>query len=199
MKKLSTEALHLVAAHEAGHGVAYIRAYQKMGRHWPAFHQVLIKPDFSEPYVDWKGRECSDCAGLVEASDVYALVGGRRLWDAEPDIRPRLKAAMEWDIIVSLAGPFAEAIARGYRGKSTILSVAIVNGGAGEDFERAENVLKDWKWATKERAGLHRFGERTRELVLSEWPAIEALAAALLKRNVLSYEEALDAIGESAR
>jgi hypothetical protein len=34
----------------------------------------------------------------------------------------------------------------------------------------------------------------TRELVLADWPAIEALAAVLLKRNTLSYDEALAAI-----
>jgi hypothetical protein len=37
----------------------------------------------------------------------------------------------------------------------------------------------------------------TRELVLEDWPAIEALAAALLKRNTLSYDEALAAICET--
>ena len=44
------------------------------------------------------------------------------------------------------------------------------------------------------RFGLGRFEDRARELVLKEWPAIEALSAALLTSNVLSYEQALSTI-----
>jgi hypothetical protein len=192
------EALRLVAVHEAGHAVAYIRAHQKMGRHYPAFIQVLIRPDASKPYVDLKGREVP-CYGVVDKSDLYSLVTGRIVWRDIPHLRSELRNQMEWEMIGSLAGPFAEVVARGYRGKSTMFWAAAFNCGAKGDIETAENVLKDWKWATKGRAGLRRFGDLTRELVLSDWPAIEALAAALLRRNVLSYDEAVDAIGESMR
>jgi hypothetical protein len=192
------DALRLIAHHEAGHAVAYIRAQQKMGRHWPAFDQVLIRPEALTrpdiPYIDLRGREVL-CCGLVEKADLYSLVSGRLVWDGMPDMRPTLQAAMEWEIMGSLAGPYAEVVARGRGAKSTIFLDALFSGGVKEDFKRAEDVLADWKWATKGRAGLRRFGERTRELVLADWPAIEALAAALLTRNVLSYDEAVDAAG----
>lgn len=107
----NTDFLRLVAAHEAGHAVAYLEAFKDMGFHWWAFHRVLIRPDFSKPHVDWKGREVQ-CSGMVEGNDIYSLVGGRFMWEHTPPLRPKLKKGMEWEIIVSLAGPFAEAAAR---------------------------------------------------------------------------------------
>jgi hypothetical protein len=64
-----------VAAHEAGHAVAYIRCYEALGRHWPSFDRVFIRRDFSTPYVNDRGHEI-DCAGMCEAADLYCFAGG---------------------------------------------------------------------------------------------------------------------------
>jgi hypothetical protein len=211
-RKLTKDDLRLVAAHEAGHAVAYIEAFKDMGLDWSAFDRVLIRPDISKPHVDQKGRKVQ-CVGMVEASNIYCLVTGRLRWEnalqlelqsenmlqLRPELknwklRPELKKQMEWEIIVSLAGPFAEAAARGDRTKTNMRYTALLFCGAGLDYHRAENVLKDYKWATKGRVGLRRFEDRARELVLTEWPAIEALSAALLKSNILTYEQVLPII-----
>jgi hypothetical protein len=101
---------------------------------------------------------------------------------------------MEWEINVNLAGPFGEAAARGVRTKAQMRYTALLFCGGDEDYRKAETVLKDYKWATGERIGLRRFEDRAHELILKEWPAIGARSAALLKSNVLSYEQALSTI-----
>jgi hypothetical protein len=188
--KPNTDGLRLVAAHEAGHAVAYLGAFKDMGFHWPAFDRILIRPDTSKPHVDLKGREVQ-CWGMVEGNDIYSQVEGKGLWEHLPQWRPMIKKRMEWDIIVNLAGPFGEAAARGDRTKTHMRYTALFFCGGNADYRRAEDVLKDYKWATGERIGLRRFEDRARELILMEWPTIEALSAALLKSDVLSYEQVL--------
>ena len=134
-RKLTKDGLRLVAAHEAGHAVAYIGAFKDMGFHWDAFDRVLIRPDISKPHVDRKGREVQR-SGIVEASDIHSLVSGRAIWKAVPKLRPELKKRMEWEIIVSLAGPFAEAAARGDRTKTNMRWTALFCG-AGDDYRKA--------------------------------------------------------------
>jgi threonine/homoserine efflux transporter RhtA len=97
---------------------------------------------------------------------------------------------MQWDIVINLAGPMAEAAILDDRTKSNMLWTALLYCGAKADLERAETVLAHYRAATKRQYGLTRFGHRTRELVLSAWPAIEALAHALLKFEVIKYDQA---------
>lgn len=73
--RIATEQLlRAIAYHEAGHAVAYVRAAEVIERPMP-FERVVIRRDWTEPYVDRRGRSI-DCVGLVEASDIYSTVIG---------------------------------------------------------------------------------------------------------------------------
>jgi hypothetical protein len=89
----SNDLMFHVAAHEAGHAVAYIRCYQALEQHWQSFDRVFIRRDFSTPYIDHLGREI-DCAGLCEGVDVYVRGVGFNI--ACPEIRKIILANMEW-------------------------------------------------------------------------------------------------------
>src|SRR5450759_648801 len=111
----SVDPMYFVAAHEAGHAVAYILAHRALGRGYPSFHRVLIRRNSSSPYIDLKNRKVN-CVGLCEAPDIYTCGIGLALFKREPELRPGLKveilSTMEWAILISLAGPFAEAASR---------------------------------------------------------------------------------------
>ena len=103
---------------------------------------------------------------------------------------------MEWEIIQRLAGPIAEAVMFGVKKSETYL-FALAEGGGGSDVKMAEAVLNDYRAATKRKYELTRFVYRTRNILLSAWTAIEALAFALLESEVLTYEQAYPIIDRS--
>ena len=191
-----------VAAHEAGHAVAYIRCYETLERDWPSFHRVFIRRDFSTPYVDDRGREI-DCAGLCEAPDVYCCAGGIGLSffeGAPPEIRKIILANMEWAVRISLAGPFAEAASRDVRTQADMPWHALFYCGSDEDFSHAEAVLADYRKARGRNSyRLTRFQNQARTLVLENWRPIEALAILLLKSEVLDYETAYQVVADNSK
>jgi hypothetical protein len=104
-------------------------------------------------------------------------------------------AKMEWSILTSLAGPFAEAAARGVRSKANLRWKALFDCGGMYDYKAAGAILQDYKKASGRRRGLPYFEDQRRDLVLKRWPVIEALAQALLARETLDHDDA-DAIVE---
>lgn len=189
----NVDPMYFVAVHEAGHAVAYILAHRALDRDYSSFHRVFIRRDFSSPYIDDKNRVVDDCSGMCEAPDLYAPGIGLMVFYQEPEARPGLKlemlAKMEWAILTSLAGPFAEVAARGVHSKANMRLTARFCGGEA-DFEVAEAVLVDYKKTSGRRRCIQHFEDRTRDLVLKSRPAIIALAKALLVRETLDYDDA---------
>jgi len=97
---------------------------------------------------------------------------------------------MEWEIHTLLAGPFARAAALGSQSKKNMRWDALLGGGAYDDYRAARAVLVDYNWAMRREYGMSRFEDRTRDLVLAHWPAIDALALALLKSETLEHDAA---------
>lgn len=189
----SVDPMRFVAAHEAGHAVAYILAHRALGRHYASFKRVLIRRDYSLPYIDDRGREIS-CSGICEAPDLYQVGIGLGLFNHEPELHPGLRneilGTMEWAILVSLAGPFAEASFRGDHSKRRMRYTALFHCGSKDDYADAEAILPDYRKASKRRHGLRHFEDRTRELVLESWPTISTLAKHLVKKEALDHAEA---------
>jgi hypothetical protein len=62
------------------------------------------------------------------------------------------------------------------------------------DYQSAERCLEDLRQLKRRRYGLRRFEMETANLVLRAWPAIEALARALVEAGTLEFKEAYDII-----
>jgi hypothetical protein len=184
-----------VAAHEAGHAFLMMKAHLALGRDYASFHRVFIRRDFSFPYIDRKGRQIDDCAGMCEGPDLYAASAnlGIAYQQPEPKAKSATLARMHWAIITSLAGPFAEAAARGARSKANMRLTARFCGGEA-DFEFAEAVLQDHEKTSKPRRSMLHFEDHTRDLVLEGRPAIDALAKALLIYETLDHDDAYEVV-----
>jgi hypothetical protein len=88
---------------------------------------------------------------------------------------------MEAQIVIELAGGVAEAIYRGERRPREILRFAKANCCVGIDLEHAKPLLGDLFHLTGVHYGEQPFAERALALLLAHWPAVEALASALIE------------------
>ena len=88
---------------------------------------------------------------------------------------------MEWQIVIDMAGGIAEAIHRGERRQRQVFWFAMLNCGADGDLEDAEAVCADLRALTGRRFGLERLVQRALKLLLANWPAVETIAAALIR------------------
>lgn len=190
---IAVDPMYFVAAHEAGHAVAYITAHRALERDYPSFRRVFIRRDFSSPYIDGRNREV-DCIGMCEAPDLYNVSIGLGLFYQEPEPWPGWKnqilTRMEWAILTSLAGPFAESASRDARSRGGMRHAARWLCGSEDDYRSAEAVLLDFTKVSKLRRRISHFEDRTRDLVLNSWPAIDALAKILLVKESLNYDSA---------
>jgi hypothetical protein len=188
----SVDPMYFVAAHEAGHAVACILAHRDLERDYPSFDRVFIRRNYSSPYIDRKGREHKVC-GMCEGHALYTASIGLRVFNIEPEPRPGWKreilGTMEWSMIFSFAGPFAEALSRNSRSRSDKRWVALFSCGASQDYRQAEAVLANYKRASKRRYGIRHFEDRAWELVVANQPTISALTSKLLQHETLEYEE----------
>jgi hypothetical protein len=101
---------------------------------------------------------------------------------------------MEWSMIISIAGPFAEAKAGGARSRRDKHWNALFGCGAKEDYRQAQAVLEDYKQASKRRYGLRHFEDRAWDLVVLQQPAINALASSLSSQLSVDYDEAQEIV-----
>jgi hypothetical protein len=119
---------------------------------------------------------------------------GLMIFNHEPEILPGFKAEclskMEWSMIISFAGPFAEAFSRKHRSRNDKRPVALLSCGAIGDYNDAEAVLADYKEASKRRYGIRHFEDLAWDLVVANQPAISALASELFQRETLEYNDA---------
>ena len=92
--------------------------------------------------------------------------------------------------VVLLAGGLAQAIWSGERTADDAFRVAISHGGMDEEFEdtdgdllRISNAIDDLSKVSGVNYKPEDLAEPTYSLLLKHWPAVEALAAALVKTN----------------
>ena len=189
----SVDPMYFVASHESGHAVAYILAHRALERDYPSFKRVFIRRDCSSSYIDHRNREV-DCSGMCEAPDLYTAGIELGRFYLEPKPRPgwqnEVLVKMEWAILTSLAGPFAESASRYVRSKAAMRITALLACGSSDDYGNAEAVLLDYKKASKRRRSIPYFEDRTRDLVLKSWSAIDALAKTLLVEETLNHDDA---------
>jgi hypothetical protein len=130
---------------------------------------------------------------MCEAAGIYKCGIDLLIFNNEPELLPGLKAEilakMEWEILISLAGPFAEAASRDVRSKRDMRFTALLFCGAKDDYGVAKTVLPDYKTASKRRHGIPHFEHRTRDLVLNAWPAIKEIAKSLLAKETLDHDD----------
>ena len=96
-------------------------------------------------------------------------------------LAPRYRPLMEAQIVIDLAGGVAEAIYRGERRPREVLAFADAHCSIGIDLENARPVLRDLFMLTGVHYGADDFAERTLALLMAHWPAVEALASALIE------------------
>ena len=167
-RAMASEARAATAYHEAGHAVAIVLANRNA--HLPPedglgieFAEIVVAPDGKA----WGGT----CFG----SEVYNPAYVTRLpsWD--------WRDAMEWQIIMNMAGGIAEAIHRGERRQRHVFQFAMLNCGVHLDLADADNVLADLRTLTGHRFRLERYARRALKLTLANWTAVEAIAAVLIR------------------
>jgi hypothetical protein len=112
----------------------------------------------------------------------------------EARIHERYREAMEWQIVINQAGGVAEAIYRGERRKKHIMWFSAFNCGVDGDLKQTADVLVDLHMLTKRQYGEQRFTERTLDLMLANWPAVEALAAILVADKAIHGGERIKQI-----
>jgi hypothetical protein len=156
------------AYHEAGHAVATMLAFRtaRLPMRPPKRIIKFIEITAEGSNAQW--------GGLCFGPNIYAIEWpeGRIDW--------KYHEAMEWQIVIDLAGGIAEAISRGERRKKEIFWFAAFNCACGDDLKSAAAVLADLRKLTGHRYGERRFAERARDLLLANWSAVDALASALV-------------------
>ena len=154
------------AYHEAGHAVANVLACRNA--QLPPWDDLGV--DSAEIGVDGKAW-----GGLCSGTTVYHAAYVTRLpsWD--------WRDAMEWQLVISMSGGIAEAIHRGERRRRVVFQFARLNCGAHHDLADAEKVLADLRALPGRRYGQERYTQRALKLMLAHWPAVEAIAAVLIR------------------
>jgi hypothetical protein len=173
--------LSAIAYHEAGHAVAHALALREA--HLPNF-DAPPNVKYAAIRRDDDGKASGICFGanVYDPHYVAALPGG--------DCRD----AMQWQIVIDMAGGAAEAIHRGERNKREIMWFALFNCGTEGDLETASAVLADLNALTSKRYGLNRFVIRAVELLRANWPAVESIAAVLIRDRYIDNAEIAAAV-----
>lgn len=182
-----------VARHEAGHAVAYVLASLDLFGNTYGCQYVEIRPGQTDFRIGSRGHGYH-CHGVCETSKIYEPWGretalllrdNERLRQFLPN---RIRAA-EWEIVACLAGPYAELMSRGFRGRDSLRWNARWYGGADGDFETVDAVHDELCTLSKRRVSMARLRDRARLLVVDYAAAIEALTAALLARQRMQHAE----------
>jgi hypothetical protein len=165
----------IAAFREAGRALASVLAFRAIGSGRRAINFVDIT-EGKTPEHRWRGR----CHG----QDIYSPA-----WPGTR-IAPQHRRRMEWQIVVDLAGPIAEAVRRGERRKKHIGAFALFDCSSRDNYSHAGKILADVCTLTNRRHALQRFEQRTLGLVLAHWRAIETLAIRLIDAGRLDGDQA---------
>jgi hypothetical protein len=165
------------AYHEAGHTVTSLLAFRTAKLPMPPPERII---KFVEIFIEagpaqWGGQ----CFG----PNIYATQWpkGRIDW--------KYRDAMEWQIVIDLAGGIAEAISRGERRKKEVFWFATFKCACRDDLKNAAAVVADLRKLTGRQYGERRFAHRARDLLLANWQAVEVLADALVDTNRIEGDQ----------
>ncbi len=196
--------LRAVAFHEAAHAVAFWATQRDLG--WGRFHgfdRVLIRPidQWNQPFTDGRGRtDAGGLCGFVECPRRFNVLGVKvkaiRFEMSEAQRQEIVAAwyrAMEADVITYFVGVLAEA-----KLAHSSAFWAYFNFQGSTDFTNARVSASAFADTDEEcQALLDSLFERARAVVRANWPAISAVAAALLDRWCLTGEEVGAIIAEA--
>jgi len=154
-----------VAHHESGHAVAAVLAFRR-ARWLPR----------SPPRLPVRYCEIgANGTGTTAAKNIYCPT-----WPIDVLV-PRYRPLMEAQVCIYLAGGVAEAIHRcGPRSGRELWSVAESCCAVDGDLQRVADVFGDLRRLTGYDLYPQHFADRTAEMLLTHWCAVEALAAALV-------------------
>ena len=153
------------AYHESGHAVAVVLGFR--GAAWLPF----APPPSPVRFVELTDS-AAGCSGSCTAANIFST-----RWSVRR-VGQRYRDLMERQVAIHLAGGIAESIHRGVRGKEEILQFATRHCGTDEDLRLAAPVLADLRRVAGD--GEQRLAERALASLLTHWPAVEALAQALI-------------------
>ena len=159
-----------VAHHEAGHALAAVLGFRTA--RWLPYPPP--KPRVrSVEIVESGGRWSGHCI----ATNIFST-----RWSSKR-VSQRYRDLMERQIAVHLSGGLAEAAFRGEQRMEEILQFATRHCGTDVDLQLAAPVLADLSRVAGD--GQQRLAERALASLLAHWPAVEALAQALIaeRRN----------------
>jgi hypothetical protein len=166
------------AYHEAGHVVAQVVTYRTVLFPRP-------KPSPLIDYVEIVEEAPNLWAGCYVGPLLYA-----QSWLKEPELIDKYSGLIAHQAVILLAGGIAQAIWSGERTADDAFRVAIDHGGMDEEFEDTDGDLEYILKAIddlSEVTGVYYepkdFAESTYSLLKEHWPAVEALASALIKTN----------------
>lgn len=128
--------------------------------------------------------------GRCHNQDIYSTK-----WTPAYRLRPQWQEAMEWSIVIDIAGGIAEAIPFGKRNHRDALQRALSTEGALVDFDSIDLVLTDLRALTGQRlerfVAYRHYAARAMKLLKANWPAVEAIAVALIRDRHIDAAEAL--------
>lgn len=162
------------AFHESGHAIAIVTAFREAA--WLPYPAPLMPVRYVEIIDDGGGN----CVG----SNIYSVA-----WDISV-ITPRYRPLMDAQTCVHLAGGVAEAIHRGVGGGGRdLLRYAEAHCQIDGDLQRAADVLADLRRLTGYDLYPMHYADRTLEMLLDHWPAVTALAEALVDERRLDGDD----------
>jgi hypothetical protein len=163
----------LVAFHEAGHAVGISVAFRDAA--WLPYPPPPVRVRSVEVVESTPGQWTGNCVGTNIYSTKWKRVG------------ERFRDLMEAQVSIHLAGGIAEAIHRGERRRHEVLRFATRHCKADADLRLAAVVQADLR-------RLRRYDEqhlvdRTLAVLLAHWPAVEAVAEALIEHRRIEGDE----------
>ena len=162
--------LSRAAFHESGHAVAIVAAFRDAAWLPKPAPEVLVR------YVEiTEDTTPGQWTGIAAGTSIYSTT-----WP-EHRIAPRYVNLMRAQVCVHLAGSIAEACHRGERRRKEILAFAKAHCHLDADLQLATGVLADLR-------RLRRYDEQaiidhTLATMLAYWPAVEAVAQALVENK----------------
>ena len=159
----------LVSFHEAGHAVGISVAFRDAA--WLPYPPPPVRVRSVEVVESTPGQWTGNCVG----TNIYSTA-----WP-ESRIAPRYRLLMEAQVSIHLAGGIAEAIHRGERRRREVLAFAKLYCHADADLTLAAGVVADLR--RLRRYDEQRLVDRTLAVLLAHWPAVEALASALIENR----------------
>ena len=165
------------AFHESGHALAVVLAFRNAAWLPRPAPPLLVR------YLEITEHSPGQWGGCCVSPDVYSMKLPVYL------IAPRYRPLMEAQLVIHLAGGISEAIYRGERDKREVLAFAESNCAMDDDLSKAADVLGDLRRLTGYRFEPRDFVGQTLAMLLANWPAVTALAAALVEHRRIEGED----------